>query len=377
MKKEVFEETIRLIDSRISYLLREIQIATSKPIIIRTPLQAPLIVDSSAVVRNLNAERLGGLTIDQVLAKIVTAAGVSSLGEYLDPTTLTGDVKLKEGVNVTITRDDVNNALVIAAEGASGAPANLTYVTKEDETTQLPNSIRHALLSGAYLHDPKAHKASHETGGADAITTLAAAVITSGILAVARGGLGKALSPSWTNDYILVYKTATDNFVMEAKPTGGGGAAGWENVICYPWAGTSVLSDDPFLSYTIEVSESAGVYTEVGWFDFDMPAGTIKSIFANLVWAQKVTGAGTGQVKWQIASGSHASPGTWVDITDEVSTDLISYGDKSRSGIIHKITGITTTTPFTIRCLVKKGTATSAEAKIKSNTYLRITYKVT
>jgi len=376
MKKEVFEETIRLIDSRISYLLREIQIATSKPIIVREPLQAPLIVDSAALIRNLNAERLGGLTIDEVLAKIATAAGVSSLGELLDPTVLTGHVKLKEGINVTITRDDVNNALEIAAAGASGAPADLTYVTKIDETAQLPNSIRHALLTGIYLHDPKPHKTSHETGGSDAIAALAAGVITSGILAAARGGLAKALSPTWTNDYILVYKTATDNFVMEAKPTGGG-AAGWENVICYPWAGTVVLDEDPDLTYTSEVSENAGSYIEVAWFDFDMPSGSIKSIFAHLIWAMKVTGSGTGLVKWQIASGSHASPGTWVDITDEVSTDLISYGDKSRSGIIHKITGITTTTPFTIRCLVKKGTATSAEAKIKSNTYLRVTYKVT
>ena len=377
MKKEVYEETLRLIDSRISYLLREVQIATSKPIIIRTPLQPPLIVDSPAVIRNLNSERLGGLTIDQVLAKISTAAGVSSLGEYGDPTTLIGNVKLKEGVNVTITRDDVNNALVVAAQGASGAPSTLTYVTKDDESSQLPNSIRHQNLSGAFLHDPKAHKASHETGGADAIASLAAGVITSGILAVARGGLGKALSPTWTDDYILVYKTATDNFVMETKPTGGEGAVGWENVVCYPWAGTVVLDEDPDLTYTSEVSESAGSYVEVAWFDFDMPTGTIKSIFAHLVWAMRVTGSGTGFVKWQIASGSHASPGTWVDITDEVSTELTSYGDKSRSGVVHKITGITTTTPFTVRCLVKKGTATSAEAKVKSNTYLRVTFKVT
>jgi len=65
-----------------------------------------------------------------------------------------------------------------------------------------------------------------------------------------------------------------------------------------------------------------------------------------------------------------------IDITDEVSETSTSYVDKGRSGIVHKITGLTTTTPFTIRCLVKRGTATSAEAKVKSNAYLRVTYRV-
>jgi len=53
------------------------------------------------------------------------------------------------------------------------------------------------------------------------IPDLPATKITSQILAAARGGLGKALSPTWTNDYIPVYKTATDQWVMEAKPAAG------------------------------------------------------------------------------------------------------------------------------------------------------------
>jgi len=204
-----------------------------------------------------------------------------------------------------------------------------------------------------------------------------AAEITSLILAAARGGLGKAADlTGLLNDYILVYKTATDNWVVEPKPTGGGAAPGWENVVCYPWAGTAVLSADPLYTYTTEVSENAGVYTEVAWFDFDMPAGTIKSVFANLVWAVKITGSGTGLSKWQVATGSHASPGTYYDITDEISANAVSYNDFSRSGVAQKITDFPTTTPFTVRCLVKKGTATSAEAKVKSNTYFRVTCKV-
>jgi len=371
MKKEVYEETLRLIDSRINYLLREIQIATSKPLVIRTPLQPPFIVDSSVVVRNLNAERFGGLTIDQVLAKISTAAGVSSLGEYLDPTILSGDVKLKEGANVQITRDDVNNALIIAASGAAGAPADLTYVTKDDETSELPYSVRHQNLSGTFLHEPKAHKGSHAAGGSD---SLADQIVRTAKLEIDLNTV--YIDKDGSNNMTFTDPVAGTKTLSELA-AGGGGVAGWDNVICYPWAGTSVLDEDPDLTYTSEVSENAGSYVEVAWFDFDMPSGAIKSIFAHLIWAMKVTGSGTGLVKWQIASGSHASPGTWVDMTDEVSTEATSYGDKARSGIIHKITSLTTTTPFTIRCLVKKGTATSAEAKVKSNTYLRVTYKVT
>lgn len=367
MKQELYRETVRLVDSRIRALLRELEIVTSKPIVIREPLHAPLVVDSALLVKRLNAEFLGGQSLQQILRKIQTAAGVNSLGEYLDPTTLIGHVKLKEGTNVTITRDDANNALEIAAAAASGAPSTLSYVTKLYETAQLPNSIQHHLLSGAYLHDPKVHKASHAAGGSDSFVDQ--------VIRMARVEIDL--------NTVYIDKDASDNMTFTDPVTGtktlaqlAAGGAGWENVVCYPWAGTAVLSDDPFLSYTTEVSDATGVYVEAAWFDFDMPAGTIKSIYAHLVWAQKVTGAGTGQVKWQIASGSHASPGTYMDITDEVSVEATSYVDRSRSGVVHKITGLTTTTPFTIRCLVKKGTATSAEAKVKSNTYLRMTYKV-
>jgi len=54
------------------------------------------------------------------------------------------------------------------------------------------------------------------------IPNLPASKITSEILAAARGGLAKALSPTWTDDYILVYDGVTDQWIMEAKPSGGG-----------------------------------------------------------------------------------------------------------------------------------------------------------
>jgi len=286
-------------------------INTDMQIVSRVRVLPPFKIASRVMVRNLNAQFLQGKTVAQIIAEAQAASGVSSLGEYGDPTVLTGAVKLEEGAEITLTRSDAHNALLIAGSEH--------------------NAVK---IKGKPVDD-------------------------SGI------GDGK----------ILVYRATGDKLQYET-PAGGGAAAGWENVVCYPWGGTAVLSADPFLSYTDEVSENAGVYAEVAWFDFDMPAGTIKSIFAHLVWAQKVTGSGNGLVKWQIASGPHAAPGTWVDITDEVSESSTSYVDKGRSGIAHRITGLTLTTPFTIHCLVKKGTATSAQAKVKSNTYLRVTHKV-
>jgi len=149
----------------------------------------------------------------------------------------------------------------------------------------------------------------------------------------------------------------------------------YADIKVYPFAGSTVLDGDPDLTYTSEVSQTLTSWKEVGYFDFNEVPSNIKSIFVNLVWAMKITGSGSGKVKWQIASGTHENPSTYVDITDEVSESGTSYTDKGRSGIVHKITNLTTTLPFTIRCLVANVDATSAEAKIKSNTYVRVSYK--
>jgi len=54
--------------------------------------------------------------------------------------------------------------------------------------------------------------------------------------------------------------------------------------------------------------------------------------WGRLSWGMKITGAGNGQTKWQVASGSHASPGAYYDITDEISETATIYSDHSRSG---------------------------------------------
>jgi len=187
MKKEVYEETLRLIDSRISYLLREIQIATSKPIVIRAPLSPPLILDSAALIKNLNAERLGGLTIDEVLAKIATAAGVSSLGEYEDPITLTGNVKLKEGSNIIITRDDALNALIIASTGG-------------------------LIVHDNVYHDPDYTPFGHTHVEADITNLLHDAIRIK----------GKTIDDSAISDgKVLVYRTSGDKLQYEDQAGGG------------------------------------------------------------------------------------------------------------------------------------------------------------
>jgi hypothetical protein len=208
--------------------------------------------------------------------------------------------------------------------------------------------------------------------------------------AVARLQVSKAASPVGTRRGLSFVEGSNVTLTLSDDPSnervnvtiassgggGGGGSGLWQNCVTYPFAGTAVLSADPLYSYTSEVSEDQEVDTEVAWFDFDLPTGTIKSIFANLVWACKVTGSGNGLTRWQLSGGSHASPDGWIDITDEITQGNTAYDDFARSGVLHKITGLATTTPFTVRCLVKNSTATSTEGKVKSNTYFRVTYKV-
>jgi len=56
-----------------------------------------------------------------------------------------------------VDTDDVSALLAVA------------LVTDGDETAVLSESVSHAGLTGASLHDPKAHASSHSTGGADAV----------------------------------------------------------------------------------------------------------------------------------------------------------------------------------------------------------------
>jgi len=52
--------------------------------------------------------------------------------------------------------------------GSGGAPVTATYITVNDETASLPNSLRHVNIAEVEKHTPKLHKDSHKTGGVDA-----------------------------------------------------------------------------------------------------------------------------------------------------------------------------------------------------------------
>ncbi|MGQ9565604.1 MAG: hypothetical protein ACUVT5_03545, partial [Candidatus Bathyarchaeales archaeon] len=54
--------------------------------------------------------------------------------------------------------------------GGGGAPTTATYITLNDETASLPNSLMHVNITEANKHTPKLHKNSHKTGGDDAFT---------------------------------------------------------------------------------------------------------------------------------------------------------------------------------------------------------------
>jgi len=125
----------------------------------------------------------------------------------------------------SVTYEKTSNKDV--ANGYCGLDASaliaLTRIPRLD-LTKIPLGSNGYFLKGQGVSDPIYALLTQGD-----IPDLDASKITTGILLGGRGGLEKALSPTWTNDFILVYKTATDNFVMEAKPAGGGGES--ENIV--------------------------------------------------------------------------------------------------------------------------------------------------
>jgi len=78
--------------------------------------------------------------------------------------------------------------------------------------------VQHSDLAGILpdQHHAQLHASSHSLGGNDEIS-LDASQITSGILSESIGGLGKTLSPTWIDNYMLVYDASSDSFRMEAR----------------------------------------------------------------------------------------------------------------------------------------------------------------
>lgn len=155
---------------------------------------------------------------------------------------------------------------------------------------------------------------------------------------------------------------------MEEEPLG--------EFLVYPFAGTVVLDADPDYTYGSELAIDNNDYTELAYWELNKSVD-ILSVFANFVWAVKSDEGQSIYTKWQIKSGLHGEGGSYIDVTDEVTETSTGYQDKGRSGVISKITSFPTTAPFTLRLVGHKAVAgTGGDAKIKSNSYLRTTYKV-
>ena len=349
----------------------------------------PFIIKSNTKVQYLNADLWDGYHVGEEMPLTAESLRLPRIdtSSHLPAFGTTGRIIYVEDEDVAYL--DIGTAWVVLAEEGAIDWNNILNKpsTFPPSAHQLDSATYHTVsgltgghflkATGATSFGFAAHGLSYgDVGAAAASHVHAAGDITSGILDEAIGGLGKELDLTGLDDgYMVYYDEGNDKFIVDVAPTGGG-AAGWENVVCYPWGGTAVLSADPLYDYTSEASDNTGSYVEAFYFDFDLPAGTVKSVFSNLIWAMKITGAGNGYSKWQVASGSHASPGTYYAFTNEHTEVLTAYQDHSRSGIIHKITDFPTTTPFVVRLVHKKGTATSVESKVKSNTYFRVTYKV-
>jgi hypothetical protein len=161
-------------------------------------------------------------------------------------------------------------------------------------------------------------------------------------------------------------------YLKDYVPTGGGdGGVPLSGIVHYPFAGDFVLDTDPTYSYGEEFNVTENSYTEKMFFEVDKPCKLL-SAFINLFWAMVADAASEITAKWQIASGTHASSGTFCTITDEHNETATAYSDHSRSGVVSHIAGFPVSCPFVIRLVAKRQSGSGGKVKVKSNTYVRL-----
>jgi hypothetical protein len=143
---------------------------------------------------------------------------------------------------------------------------------------------------------------------------------------------------------------------------------------------TELTDNGSSIIYLAEVTknnanEAAGQTNPAWTEDFNLEqvlAMNIVSVFLELEAYIKITGSGTGYAKWQLSNDGGS---TWVDVTDNFSTTSTSYSTFKRVGVMVPFSSISAgANKFQARLCTWTG-ATSVESKVRSNSYVRITYR--
>lgn len=164
------------------------------------------------------------------------------------------------------------------------------------------------------------------------------------------------------------------------------------NLILYPVAkdmGTAEIADDgtsPALTGAVSQSnktEGEGEGTPA-WLEIidleQVGTTTIISMFLEFHWQQQFTvGGGAGTITSAKIQISGDGGGSWVDVTDNVTENNVAYQDKTRIGIgVHIPTIAAGVNRLQLRLCAwtdDGGGVSTVETKMRSDTFMRISYR--
>ena len=176
---------------------------------------------------------------------------------------------------------------------------------------------------------------------------------------------------------------ATNNTIQDDLKTLFDTIGGVQEVVIYPvseHAGTTEITDDGTSPAFYADTESGAATVEgtpnVHWLEdinFEQ-AGTINiiSMYLEFEWEHKTSG-GTAYSKIQISGDGG---GTWVDVTDSIAETNATYQNKLRAGVGNFVSTITAgANKLQFRLVSWEASGNTSSVKIRSNSYVRITYK--